>query len=164
MKAEAPARGPRGDADELLPPLGDVLEFLRLIWAVHHGLETTSKRMDVDLGITGPQRLVLRIVGRFPGIPAGRLAQILHVHPSTMTGILKRLEQRGFIERRADPRDARRASLGLTARGRQLDVGTAGTVEAAVAATLDVAGAADVRAARRVLRTFAQILRDTRLL
>jgi DNA-binding MarR family transcriptional regulator len=95
-----------------LPPLGEVLEFLRLIWAVHHGLEKTSKKMDVRLGVTGPQRLVVRIVGRFPGIPAGRLAQILHVHPSTLTGVLKRLERRGFIERRPDPRDARRASLG----------------------------------------------------
>jgi DNA-binding MarR family transcriptional regulator len=141
-----------------VPPLGEVLEFMRLIWAVHHGLEKTSKKMDLDLGITGPQRLVLRIVGRFPGIPAGHLAEILHVHPSTLTGILKRLEGRGFIERRPDPRDARRASLGLTARGRQLDVATEGTVEAAVTRTLDAAGGAQVRAARRVLRILADTL------
>src|SRR5438132_8459125 len=38
-------------------------------------------------------RLVMRIVGRFPGIAAGRVAQILHVHPSTLTGILKRSEE-----------------------------------------------------------------------
>jgi DNA-binding MarR family transcriptional regulator len=144
--------------EERLPPLGEVLDFLRLIWAVHHGLEKTSKRMDVKLGITGPQRLVLRIVGRFPGIPAGQLAQILHVHPSTLTGVLKRLEQRGFLERRPDPRDARRASLGLTARGRRLDVGVAGTVEAAVSATLEAAGPADVAAAARVLRELANAL------
>ena len=141
-----------------VPPLGDALEFLRLIWAVHHGLEKASKRLDVDVGITGPQRLVLRIVGRFPGLPAGQLAQILHVHPSTLTGVLKRLERRGLIERRPDPRDARRASLGLTARGRRLDVAAAGTVEAAVDQTLRAAGAEDVRAAARVLRTLADTL------
>ena len=141
-----------------VPPLGDTLEFLRLIWAVHHGLEKASKRLDVDVGITGPQRLVLRIVGRFPGLPAGQLAQILHVHPSTLTGVLKRLERRGLIERRPDPRDARRASLGLTARGRRLDVAAAGTVEAAVDQTLRAAGSEDVRAAARVLRTLAETL------
>lgn len=143
-----------------VPPLGEVLEFLRLIWAVHHGLEKTSKKMDVRLGVTGPQRLVVRIVGRFPGIPAGRLAQILHVHPSTLTGVLKRLERRGFIERRADPRDARRASLGLTARGRRLDV-AAGTVEGAVNRALHAAGNQQVRAAGRVLRILAETLEHT---
>jgi DNA-binding MarR family transcriptional regulator len=73
---------------------------------------------------------------------------------------LKRLERRGFIERRPDPRDARRASLGLTARGRRLDVdvAAAGTTEAAVHETLAAAGGADVRAARRVLRTLAETL------
>lgn len=147
-----------------VPPLGDSLEFLRLIWAVHHGMEKTSKQMDVSLGVTSPQRLVLRIVGRFPGLPAGKLAQILHVHPSTVTGVLKRLERRGFIERRPDPRDGRRASLGLTPRGRALDVATAGTVESAVHETLKTMGNDDVRAAQRVLRTLAEILGDTQKL
>jgi DNA-binding MarR family transcriptional regulator len=148
---------PQPEASPEVPPLGDVLEFMRLIWAVHHGLEKTSKQMDVRLGVTGPQRLVVRIVGRFPGIPAGRLAQILHVHPSTLTGVLKRLEGRGFIERRPDPRDGRRVSLGLTARGRRLDV-AAGTVEGAVNHALNVAGSSQVRAAGRVLKILAETL------
>jgi hypothetical protein len=66
------------------PELGEALDFLRLIWAVDHGLHRASKRTETELGVTGPQRLVLRIVGRFPGIPAGHLAQLLHVHPSTL--------------------------------------------------------------------------------
>jgi len=82
--------------------------------------------------MTGPQRLVMRIVGRFPGIAAGRVAQILHVHPSTLTGILKRLEARGLLQRRADPRDARRALFILTPRGRKLDTVRTGIVEQAV--------------------------------
>src|SRR2546421_7190843 len=57
--------------------------------------------------LTGPQRLVMRIVGRFPGIAAGRVAQILHVHPSTLTGILKRLEARGLLQRRARSEERR---------------------------------------------------------
>ncbi len=114
------------------PPLGEVLEFMRLLWAVDHGLQSTSKRMEATLGLTGPQRLVLRLVGRFPGIAAGHLAQILHVHPSTLTGVLKRLERRGLLERRADPLDGRKALFGLTEAGRALDVPATGTVEAAV--------------------------------
>lgn len=114
------------------PPLGEVLEFMRLLWAVDHGLQSTSKRMEATLGLTGPQRLVLRLVGRFPGITAGRLAQIMHVHPSTLTGVLKRMEKRGLLERKADPLDGRKALFALTDAGREMDVPSPGTVESAV--------------------------------
>ncbi|HTO96097.1 MAG TPA: MarR family transcriptional regulator [Myxococcales bacterium] len=113
-------------------PLGAVLDFMRMLWAVDHALQSASKRMEATFGLTGPQRLVVRIVGRFPGIAAGRVAEILHVHPSTLTGILKRLEARGALQRKPDPRDARRALLTLTAKGRKLDVVRTGTVEQAV--------------------------------
>src|SRR3982751_6069754 len=119
-----------GDADRG-PPLGAVLDFMRLLWAVDHALQLASKRMEANFGMTGPQRLVVRIVGRFPGIAAGHVAEILHVHPSTLTGILKRLEARAIVPRKPDPRDARRALFALTPRGRKVDQLKTGTVELA---------------------------------
>lgn len=113
-------------------PLGAVLDFMRLLWSVDHALQSSSKRMEMTWGITGPQRMVVRIVGRFPGIAAGRVAEILRVHPSTLTGILKRLEARGILQRKSDPRDARRALFGLTPKGKKLDTLKTGTVEQAV--------------------------------
>jgi DNA-binding MarR family transcriptional regulator len=130
---EAPSPTPEQQSEKARgPQLGEVLEFMRLLWAVDHGLQSTSKRMESSLGITGPQRLVLRLVGRFPGITAGNLAHILHVHPSTLTGVLKRLEKRGLLERKSDPLDGRKALFALTDAGRALDVPSTGTVEAAV--------------------------------
>jgi DNA-binding MarR family transcriptional regulator len=134
------------------PPLGAVLDFMRMLWALDHALQSASKRMEANFGLTGPQRLVVRIVGRFPGIAAGRIAEILHVHPSTLTGILQRLERRGVLQRRPDPRDARRALFVLTAKGRRLDVVRTGTVEQAVRRVLSrdaekVASAQEVLAA-----------------
>jgi len=133
-------------------PLGAVLDFMRLLWAVDHALQSASKRMESSFGLTGPQRLVVRIVGRFPGIAAGRIADILHVHPSTLTGVLKRLESRAVLQRRPDPRDARRALFMLTNKGRKLDVVRTGTVEQAVRRVLlkdpdKVASAQEVLAA-----------------
>lgn len=139
------------DPASALPALGEVLEFLRLVWAVDHGLQRRSRQMEMTIGITSPQRLVLRVVGRFPGIPAGQLARLLHVHPGTLTGIVKRLERQGLLRRRADPRDGRRALLGLTERGRKLDFETEGLVESAVRATLDETPPAALAAARDVL-------------
>lgn len=138
-----------------VPDLGEVLEFMRLLWALDHGLQSSSKRMGARLGVTGPQRLVIRIVGRFPGIAAGRIAHILHVHPSTLTGVLKRLEERGFLKRKPDPQDGRRALFSLTPRGKDIDGSKAGTVEAAVRRALEKLPDRKLAAAREVLEGVA---------
>ncbi len=140
------------------PALESVLEFLSLLWNVDHGLKSMSRVLESSLGLTGPQRLVVRIVGRFPGTTSGRLAQILHVHPSTLTGIMKRLEERGLIERKPDPDDARKALLFLTQAGRGLDVPAAGTIEDAVQRVLSRMPKARLAAAQDVLTALAEEL------
>jgi DNA-binding MarR family transcriptional regulator len=129
---------------------GPVLEFMRSLWALDHAFQSASKRMETRAGVTAPQRLVVRIVGRFPGISAGEVAEILHLHPSTLTGVLKRLEARGVVIRSADPRDGRRALLALTARGRKIDALRTGTIEAAVGRVLKDVPDATVRSAREL--------------
>jgi DNA-binding MarR family transcriptional regulator len=128
-----------------------VLSFMQMLWTVVHGLQRTSKRMVSTVGVTGPQRLVLRVVGLHPGVSAGALAAILRVHPSTLTGVLQRLLRQGLLARTADPTDRRRALLHLSAAGRRLNATTAGTVESAVTAALDLVPARDRAAVRRVL-------------
>jgi DNA-binding MarR family transcriptional regulator len=145
------------DAREQMP-LPDVLDFMQLLWAVVHGLERSSKAMAADLGVTGPQRLVLRVVGLFPGLSAGDLAAILHVHPSTLTGVLQRLVAQRLLVRVADSRDRRRAVLRLAPKGARANGKRRGTVEAAVAAVLADVQPADRLAARRLLERLAERL------
>src|SRR5687768_14513057 len=140
------------------PALPAVLDFMQLLWAVVHGLERCSKGMAADLGVTGPQRLVLRVVGLFPGVSAGDVAAVLHVHPSTLTGVLQRLVAQGMLMRIADPGDRRRAVLRLAAKGARVNAKRRGTVESAVAAALAEAPPADRLAARRVLERLAEHL------
>jgi DNA-binding MarR family transcriptional regulator len=139
-------------------PLDPVLDFLRLLWSIEHGLQSMSKRMETELGITGPQRLVLRVVGRFPGLSARELAHIVRLHPSTITGIVQRLVSKGLLDRTRDPVDSRRARLRLKARARAFTRSAPGTVENSIRLALDHAGAANVRAARRVLTDVARRL------
>jgi len=138
-------------ADNQEPQLGDVLDFMRRLWAVSHLLQASSKRMHARAGITGPQRLVLRLVGLFPGISAGRLARLLFLHPSTLTGVLQRLMKYRLVSRRVDPGDSRRALVGLTAAGRKLEHLKQGTVESALSRVLAGMPIDDRRAAERVL-------------
>ena len=136
-------------------PLGDVLEFMQALWAVAHGLESTSKRMQETLGVTGPQRLVLRLIGHFEQLSPGELAELLHVHPSSLTGVLRRLEAGTFVKRKRDPKDGRRAILTLTSLGLRLNTRDAGTVEEAVRRALATAGVEQIGAEREVLSALA---------
>ena len=138
--------------------LPDVLQFMQLLWAVAHGLETTSKRMNASLGVTGPQRLVLRMVGLFPGLSAKELAATLHIHPSTLTGVLQRLVAQRLLLRVGDPDDRRRAALHLTAHGQRANNLRKDTVEAGIAAVLARVKDTDRRATQRVLAQLAVAL------
>lgn len=113
------------------------------------------------MGITGPQRLVVRIVGRCPGTTAGQLAEILQLHPSTLTGVLRRLEQRGVLERSRGERDRRQARLRLTPAGRAIDRRHAGTVEAAVRRVLSDLELETIETASEVLRALEGALNGT---
>src|SRR5512135_1350323 len=128
---------------------------MRLVWALDHGLQTSSKRMRRLVGVTGPQRLVIRIVGRAPGIAAGRLAAVLHLDPSTLSVILKTLEAHRLVKRCADPADARRALFELTEKGRAVNRRRAGTVEETMRRALSRLPRRDVEAARRLLAALA---------
>ena len=135
--------------DPALPP---GLGFMQLLWAVDHGLGVTSRRMVRRLGLTGPQRLVIRLLGRFPGTSPGALARMMRLHAGTVSVVLRTLASRRLVARETDPLDARRTLLRLTARGSELDAPHRDTVEAAVSRVLVRIPRRHVAIARHVLR------------
>jgi DNA-binding MarR family transcriptional regulator len=152
---EPPPKAPKEKDEE---NLGPVLDFMQLLWGLQHGLESRSKRMESDSGVTAPQRMVLRMLGRKPRSTAGNVAKILRVHPSTLTGVLRRLELRGLVKREADENDRRRALFTLTKAGLEADKDKGATVEGSVKKALRKLNDNQVRAAADVLRTLADEL------
>jgi MarR family transcriptional regulator, organic hydroperoxide resistance regulator len=156
-KSLAPKNSPDTDRDDT-PVLTGTLRFMRVLWLLNHALSQRSKLMRMELGITGPQRLVLRVIGRHPGISPGAIAKTLHVDKSTLTGVLQRLERRGLIKRRADPGDGRRAILALIRRGQVLNASPADTAEARARRALRRVPVAQRRVVERVLLALAHEL------
>ena len=156
----------RGDVDRLLerlataPPaspatLGAPLEFMRTLWALEHGLNRRSKDMLRRFGVTGPQRLVVRVVGSIGPVTPGQLAKVLHLHPASVTRLAHALERRGFLRRRPDPLDRRRLLLELGPAAPRIERIAAGTIEAEVSAALERSDPGDVAGARRVVEAIA---------
>jgi len=153
VSSEAVASAPGGG-------MGQIVDFMSVVWALNHALGSLSKRMDARLGVTGPQRLVVRMVGHLSEVSAGRLASILRVHPSTLTGVLKRLVGRRVLVRRPDPADGRRALFSLTPLGRSVDRLRSGTVEAAISRALRRFSGREAEIAERVLASIARAVEE----
>ena len=137
-----------------------VLRFMRLIWAVDHQLERCSKRMEATHGLTVGQRMTLLLIGRYPEASATDLASLMHVHPGTMSGMLKRLAAAGFIARRGHQDDARRFVLSLTPQGVAANRRRDGTFESAARDVMRTHGVNELRAAERVLAALSARLSE----
>lgn len=76
-------------------------------------------RLEVweELGLTMSQLRVLYMLQAEPGTPAGNIAALLKVRPSTATGIVDRLERDGLVRRERDDLDRRRVRVWLTDQG-----------------------------------------------
>lgn len=97
---------PKGTEPEqdLLVLLHDVARLSRI--------EADKRARQHDL--TRAQWVMLLKLARYPGLSQKDLAEILEVEPMTVARLTDRLERRGLVERRADPRDRRIWRLHLT--------------------------------------------------
>jgi DNA-binding MarR family transcriptional regulator len=73
-----------------------------------------------ELGITYPQYLVLNVLWEQSEETIGGIADRLALESSTITPLVKRLEQAGLVERRRNPLDERQVMVTLTAAGTAL--------------------------------------------
>jgi DNA-binding MarR family transcriptional regulator len=138
-----------------LGPSGD---FLRGLWELNHHLERASRRTEALHGVTGQQRLMIRCVGKYPGMTSSQLAAHFHLDPGTVSIALNRLEQKGLLERRRSAQDRRRVTLGLTALGRKVDGEVTGITELAVKKLLSSTSDGDVETTQRVLATLTSLI------
>ena len=99
----------------------DTLHLLGALRRIAQSLDTYSKTIEHESGLTLPQLLLLEALRSEIEPPtAGRLAQRVSLTQGTVTSILDRLEARGLIRRTRSDDDRRRVLVALTARGRGL--------------------------------------------
>ncbi len=73
-----------------------------------------------ELGLTHPQYLVMLAIWEQEPRSAGELAHALRLDPATLTPILRRLEEIGYLTRRRSADDERRMEVTATDAGRAL--------------------------------------------
>jgi DNA-binding MarR family transcriptional regulator len=88
------------------------------------------------LGLTGPQARLLLALDRHPNENQVFYAERLEIEPITLTRIVDRLEDAGWIERQSDPSDRRARILHLTDKSRSIIGRLRASVEALFEAML----------------------------
>ena len=109
-------------ADELEGGLSDAQggeeqpqrSLLGLITDVQNGLSKNFRARTQDLGISRSQWRVLAMLQGRPGMTQTELADLIGVGRAPIGKIIDRLEEQGWVERRADPSDRRVNRLYLT--------------------------------------------------
>jgi DNA-binding MarR family transcriptional regulator len=97
--------------------ISEIMQSLRRIFkAIHdYSFEVSDK-----FGITGPQLWALNTISKNEGLSLGELSEKMYLRPSTITGLVDRLEKRGYVVRDRDQRDRRVVKILLTPNGKAL--------------------------------------------
>jgi DNA-binding MarR family transcriptional regulator len=95
------------------------LDVLIDVRRIVRSINLESKRIQKDFGISIPQLLCLGYLSRCEDYQSTHreLTKFLHLNSSTVTGIVNRLEKKGFIARLPKKQDKRVTYVALTSLG-----------------------------------------------
>jgi len=82
---------------------------------IHRATARNTERPALELNVR--QRLVIQALGLEGDRPIAAIGQQLGFTPSTMTGLVDRLEEQGLLRRERHPSDRRATVLRLTRKG-----------------------------------------------
>lgn len=96
------------------------LRILKSLRRIIRAVDLHSRKLAMHHQVTGPQLACLLTISDQGPMTASALAREVHLSPSTIVGILDRLEQKGLVVRSRGQRDRRVVFLEVTERGRVL--------------------------------------------
>jgi DNA-binding MarR family transcriptional regulator len=90
------------------------LRVFRSLRRIIQAIDLHSRRLVAQHNITGPQLVCLLSVKEHAPVTPSAIAQHVHLSPSTVIGVLDRLEGKGLVRRERDRQDRRRVQVFLT--------------------------------------------------
>lgn len=97
-------------------------EIMISVRKIVRAINLESKRVEKNFGISIPQLLTLKYLKEKPDYKTTMrsLREFLSLNASTVSGIVSRLEAKGFVARLPDPADKRSTPIVLTSKGDEL--------------------------------------------
>jgi DNA-binding MarR family transcriptional regulator len=99
---------------------GDTQQVLDAIRRIVQALRESSRLAERRVGLTGAQLFVLQKLAEAPASSVNDLATRTHTHQSSVSVVVKRLEEQGFVRRTPSTVDGRSVELALSSRGKRI--------------------------------------------
>jgi DNA-binding MarR family transcriptional regulator len=97
--------------------ISGIMQSLRRIFKA---IQDYSQEVSHKFGITGPQLWALKTLSTNGSLPLGQLSKMMYLHPSTITGVVDRLEKKGYVVRDRVHKDRRVVMVQLTSKGKKI--------------------------------------------
>lgn len=97
--------------------ISEIVQSLRRIFKA---IQDYSQEVSKKFGITGPQLWALKTISTEGSLSLGELSKKMYLHPSTITGLVDRLEKKGYVLRDRGQKDRRVVKVQLTAQGKKV--------------------------------------------
>jgi MarR family transcriptional regulator, lower aerobic nicotinate degradation pathway regulator len=109
----ARALAPSGEVEDVRTVLDGIRRVVRL-------LRVSARASEGLVGISGAQLFVLQQLAEGGPCSINALAERTFTHQSSVSVVVRRLIERGFVSRRPSEEDGRRVEVSLTPEGREL--------------------------------------------
>ena len=102
-RLNAATLAPMNDAAELVA-VTDSIRILQSVRRIAQCVEHHSKRLTATHNITSPQLVALMAIAQLGPSTLKSIGRAIHLSPSTVVGIVDRLEEKGLVRRERDTR------------------------------------------------------------
>ncbi len=142
-----------------MPANSPFLPTLQALVQCYQAFEAYSAADIRALGLTPPQFDVIATLGNTPGMTATELGEKTLITKGTLTGVVDRLAERGWVERTAHDSDRRCQIVRLTPAGEKLFARVFPKHMTHLAAVFGAAGGGDHARWQKALRELEQVFR-----
>ncbi len=97
-----------------------ISEIMHSLRQIFRAIQDYSQEVSKKFGITGPQLWALKTLFADGSLSLGDLSNKMYLHPSTVSGVVDRLEKKGYVVRDRGQKDRRVVTVALTPKGKKL--------------------------------------------
>jgi len=137
--------------------LTDTQRILDSIRRLVRLLRLTDRAAQTELGLSGAQLFVLHELGKSPSLSLSELAEKTATDQSSVSVVVTRLVDSGYVTRDRDKRDGRRLVLNLTKSGKAITDKSPPAAQEKIIEALDRVPSAD---RKRFADVFARIIEE----
>lgn len=100
--------------------MNDAVRILQSVRRIEQCVELYSKRLVQLYQVTTPQLVALLTIAEMGACTQSAIGKAIYLSPSTVVGIVDRLEEKGLVQRARATQDRRQVYVHLTDKGREL--------------------------------------------